>query len=79
MAANNISSVIPFLKSNNVPSLVHVCVCFEGEEDEEETQLAVNIGYFGAGRRGDGVGTEQGIFFFCFWIVSLVTVNTLLL
>lgn len=57
----NISSVIQFLKSNNVPSLVYVCVCFEGEEDVEKTQLAVNIGYFGVGRRGDRVGTEQGI------------------
>lgn len=59
--AANISSVIQFLKSNNVPSLVHVCVCFEGDEDVEKTQLAVNIGYFGVGRRRDRVGTEQGI------------------
>lgn len=29
--------------------LVHVCVCFEGEEDVEETYLAVNMDCFGVG------------------------------
>ena len=40
---------------------MHVCVCFEGEEDVEETYLAVNMDCFGVGQCGNRVGIEQGI------------------
>lgn len=53
-------------------------VCFEGGEDVEETYQAVNIGYIGVGAERELRGIYY-YFFFHFWIVSLVTVNILLL